>query len=67
MNYQENFEKHLKEQMVNEKRQHRCENCDRARAFTTAGVGTMRFLGCTHLPYKGKWVIEIEHCPLEEE
>jgi len=29
-------------------------------------VDNCKYRGCFHPPYKGKWVLEIEHCPKEE-
>lgn len=56
------YEKYREHYELEEKRQNRCETCRHARSFSAAGWG--RFLGCTQQPYKGKWVIEIEFCPL---
>lgn len=43
-------------------RSERCKNCKHCRIIT-AQDGWM-FSGCTHEPYHGMWVIEIENCPL---
>ena len=41
--------------------QGRCNPCKSARAIVANGQ--FMFLGCTHSPYKGKWVAEIKDCP----
>ena len=39
----------------------RCRRCDFARCIVANGQ--FMFLGCTHPPYEGKWVVEIKDCP----
>ena len=39
----------------------RCKNCEYAK--TINATGNWEFVGCTHAPYKGKWVVEIKDCP----
>lgn len=48
---------------ANEQRHKRCEGCKYANIVHA--TGGFKFLGCSHKPYKGKWIIEIESCPLE--
>lgn len=43
----------------------RCKGCKYARTInSTEG---WQFVGCICEPYKGKWVVEIENCPMEEQ
>lgn len=42
-------------------KKHLCQWC---RMITATGGWS--FYGCTHEPYHGKWIAEIEDCPLEE-
>ena len=42
-------------------RSERCEPCNHSKIISCNG--RFRFLGCTHTPYKGKWVVEIKDCP----
>lgn len=42
----------------------KCESCKYSRDIY-AQDGFL-FIGCTHEPYKGKWVKEIKNCPMEE-
>ena len=39
----------------------RCNPCNFSRCIVANGQ--FMFLGCTHPPYKGKWVAEIKDCP----
>lgn len=39
----------------------RCNPCKFSRCIVANGQ--FMFLGCTHPPYKGKWVAEIKNCP----
>ena len=50
------------EKGTNEQRHKRCEGCKCANIVHA--TGGFKFLGCSHKPYKGKWIIEIESCPL---
>lgn len=50
---------------IETQRDKRCKNCEDARVVYA--TGGFKFLGCSHKPYKGKWIIEIESCPLEVE
>lgn len=51
--------------------QDRCKGCPFAKTiYTGPAVGyengrQWTFTGCTHAPYRGKWVKEIEKCPKE--
>lgn len=42
----------------------RCEGCEFAKRIS-AQMSNWSFIGCTHEPYKGKWIVEIEDCPKE--
>ena len=42
----------------------RCKDCGFRRRIHCGD--NIFFLGCDHVPYKGKWVEEIEVCPLLE-
>lgn len=42
----------------------RCEGCEYAKEINA--TGDWKFIGCTHEPYKGKWVAEIKDCPKEK-
>ena len=42
----------------------RCNPCKYSRCIVANGQ--FMFLGCTHPPYKGKWVVEIKNCPKTE-
>ena len=46
-------------------RNKRCEEC--TNCFTVITTNGIRFRGCFHEPYRGKWVSEIEKCPKEQE
>jgi hypothetical protein len=53
-----------------EKRFNRCIGCKHRMPLAAVpgdNNGSFLFYGCTHEPYKGKWVIEIGKCPLEVE
>ena len=39
----------------------RCNGCKYCRQITA--TGNWSFKGCTHTPYKGKLISEIEKCP----
>ena len=38
----------------------KCEKCEFMRRYS---MRPWVMLGCTHKPYKGKWVAEINKCP----
>lgn len=42
----------------------KCNGCQFARKI---GAGNWYFIGCTHDPYKGKWIAELKSCPLIED
>ncbi len=42
-----------------------CDGCRDCRVVYANGQWS--FLGCHHLPYRGKWVREIKICPKEQE
>ena len=43
----------------------RCDKCLWAEIINSQDGWS--FIGCTHEPYKGKWVTEIKDCPKERE
>lgn len=43
----------------------RCNPCEYAEVVTANGG--FIFLGCYHIPYRGKWVREIQKCPAKSE
>lgn len=45
--------------------QKRCLHCKFHRVYGANGCWT--FIGCRHSPYSGKWVAEIETCPLTDD
>lgn len=45
-------------------RNRRCKECKYSKSINAQE--DWWFIGCTHKPYRGKWVVEIEKCPLEE-
>lgn len=38
-----------------------CTKCEHSQIVS---AGNFAFLGCYHTPYKGKWVAEIDECPM---
>ena len=42
----------------------RCKACYHCHIVGTQNKPVFQFRGCYHSPYKGKWVIEIEDCPI---
>lgn len=42
---------------------YRCKDCEHAKELNA--TMNWKFIGCTHEPYKGKWVAEIKDCPKE--
>lgn len=48
-----------------EKRMKRCRKCQYSRGIGTMTRPFFRLLVCHGGEYKGKWVIEIDKCPLE--
>lgn len=48
--------------MTPEEQKTKCEKC---KFMMKVSMRPWLFLGCTHKPYKGKWVAEIDSCPKE--
>lgn len=42
----------------------RCEGCEFAKRISVK-MDNWSFIGCTHKPYDGEWIVEIEDCPKE--
>lgn len=38
-------------------------NCSKCKYGQRTSAWKINFIGCTHKPYKGKWVAEIDECP----
>lgn len=55
----------LTNKLTGRERNDRCSKCRYCHRITDSVGWT--FLACRQDPYHGKWVIEIEHCPLENE
>jgi len=40
------------------------ERCKGCKYLKSVNAGNCNFYGCSHYPYKGKWISEIEICPI---
>ena len=47
-------------------KEERCKKCRNKKSHPVYMVGGGKILGCYQEPYNGKWIAEIEDCPIGE-